>query len=107
MQDLNPYADHELQRMRRLIRAAGFDVREWCDRLRRSADWLQSLSADQAAIVAQQASAIARDPDDLGTPDQPDHEEQELAAIPESERQTYLSRQIILIRRQHYPPDEG
>lgn len=106
MEELTPYTRDELQRIRRLIRAAGLDVREWCDRLRRSADWLQSLSADQAAIVAQQATAIAQDPDDLGTADQVQQAEEEMAPVPESDRQAYLSRQIILIRRAHYPPDE-
>jgi hypothetical protein len=106
MHELNPYTVEELQRIRRLIRAAGLDVREWCDRLRRSADWLQSLSPAQAAIVAQQATAIAQEPDELGPAEQFPHEVQEMAAVPESERQAYLSRQIILIRRVHYPPEE-
>ena len=108
MQDLTPYSSDELQRMRRLIRAAGLDVREWSDRLRRSADWLQSLSPGQAAIVAQQAAAIAADADDLGPEALLAEDEAELALIPEAERQAYVSRQIILIRRGHFPgpPDD-
>ena len=108
MQDFSPYTVEELQRMRRLILAAGLDVLEWTAKLRRSADWLQSLSPGQAAIVAQQAAAIAADPQDTGPGHLLEEERRELAGVPEPERQAYLSRQIILIRRQHFPgrPDE-
>jgi hypothetical protein len=108
MQDFGPYSIEELQRMRRLISAAGLDVREWSAKLRRSADWLQSLSPGQAAIVAQQATAIAADPDDLGPEHLLDRDRREMAGVPEGERQAYISRQIILIRRVHFPglPDE-
>lgn len=108
MQELGPYSTEELQRMRRLIAAAGLDVREWSTKLRRSADWLQSLSPGQAAIVAQQATAIAADPDDLGSDDLLEQDRRTLAAVPEGERQAYVSRQIIRIRREHFPgrPDE-
>jgi hypothetical protein len=109
MQDFGPYSTEELQRMRRLICAAGLDVREWTDRLRRSADWLQSLSPDQAAIVAQQAVAIAADPEDLGPEDLLEQDRREMAEVPETDRQAYISRQIIQIRRNHFPgrPDES
>ena len=108
MRDLNPYTDDELQRMRRLILAAGLSVQEWTQKLRRSADFLQSLSPGQAAIVAQQAAAIAADPEDLGPEILLETERAELAAVPEGERLAYISRQIILIRRVHFPgnPDE-
>ena len=108
MQDLTPYTTEELQRMRRLICAAGLNVPEWTDKLRRSADWLQSLSPGQAAIVAQQAAAIAADPDDLGPEEAFEQERAELADVPQSQRQAYISRQLIQIRRVHYPgpPDE-
>ena|SRR5215213_4722704 len=108
MQDLSPYTTEELQRMRRLIIAAGLDVLEWTAKLRRSADWLQSLSPGQAAIVAQQATAIAADPEDTGPAAILVEDRRELAAVPEGERQAYISKQIILIRRAHFPgpPDE-
>jgi hypothetical protein len=108
MQDLSPYTTAELQRMRRLILAAGLDVLEWTAKLRRSADWLQSLSPGQAAIVAQQAAAIAAEPEDTGPDHLLDEDRRELSAVPEAERQAYLSKQIILIRRHHFPgpPDE-
>jgi hypothetical protein len=108
MQDLSPYTVEELQRMRRLILAAGLDVLEWTAKLRRSADWLQSLSPGQAAIVAQQAAAIAADPEDIGPADLLEADRRELSGVPDTERQAYLSKQIILIRRQHFPgrPDE-
>ena len=106
--DLSPYTDDELQQMRRLIWAAGFDVLEWTEKLRRSADWLQSLSPGQAAIVAQQAAAIAADPHDIGPDDLLEQERAEVAGVPETERQAYISRRIIAIRRVHFPgrPDE-
>ena len=109
MQELGPYSTEELQRMRRLISAAGLDVREWTAKLRRSADWLQSLSPGQAAIVAQQATAIAADPDDLGPEDLIEQAQREMGDIPDGERQAYISRQIIQIRREHFPglPDES
>ncbi len=108
MNDLSPYSAEELQRMRRLIRACGQDVPTWAGKLRRSADWLQSLSPGQAAIVAQQAAAIAADPDDCGPAELLDVDRAEVDAIPEQERPAYLSKQIIGIRRQHFPgpPDE-
>ncbi len=108
MHDLAPYSTEELQRMRRLICAAGLTVPEWTAKLRRSADWLQSLSPGQAAIVAQQAAAIAADPDNLGPEEAIEEERRELADIPEGKRQAYISHQLILIRRLHYPgpPDE-
>lgn len=108
MQDLHPYTTAELQRMRRLIVAAGQTVEAWSARLRRSADFLQGLSPGQAAIVAQQAAAIAADPDDLGEGVDLFTEQDELEALPEAERATYLARQIIAIRRAHFPgdPDE-
>src|SRR5919109_882122 len=103
MHDLSPYTTAELQRMRRLILAAGLDVREWTARLRRSADCLQSLSPGQAAIVAQQAAAIAADPHDLGPTDLLEEDRAALAAVPETERQAYISRRLIEVRRQHFP----
>lgn len=108
MQDLHPYTTDELRRMRRLIVAAGLTVEAWSARLRRSADFLQSLSPGQAAIVAQQAAAIAADPDDLGDGTDLEAEREELEALPESDRSAYLARQIIAIRRTHFPgdPDE-
>ena len=109
MHEFGPYTSDELRRMRRLILAAGLNVREWTEKLRRSADFLLSLSPGQAAIVAQQAAAIAADPEDVGPDMTLAAEREELAAIPAGERLTYISRQIILIRRQHYPgpPDDG
>jgi hypothetical protein len=108
MDDLSPYSAEELRRMRRLILACGQDVPTWTGKLRRSADWLQSLSPGQAAIVAQQAAAIAADPDDYGPAELLEAVRIEIEAIPEGERQAYLSKQIIIIRRHHFPgpPDE-
>src|SRR6266508_1910083 len=108
MRELTPYSDDELRRMRRLIIAAGLDIADWTQKLRRSADFLQSLSPGQAAIVAQQAAAIAADPADLGADEALEVELLELAEIPEGERLAYISRQIIEIRRLYFPgpPDE-
>jgi hypothetical protein len=108
MDQLTPYSDDELRRMRRLIIAAGLDVADWTQKLRRSADFLQSLSPGQAAIVAQQAAAIAADPNDVGPDGAIEVELLELADVPEGERLAYISRRIIEIRRLHFPgpPDE-
>ena len=108
MHELNPYSDDELRRMRRLIIAAGLDIVKWTQKLRRSADFLQSLSPGQAAIVAQQAAAIAADPADIGPDAAMEVELLELAEIPDGERLAYISRRIIEIRRVHFPgpPDE-
>lgn len=108
MQELSPYSDDELRRMRRLIIAAGLDVPEWTAKLRKSADWLQALSPGQAAIVAQQAAAIAADPADIGSVEALAVEREELAPIAEHERRVYITRQIIQIRRLHFPgpPDD-
>jgi hypothetical protein len=103
MSELAPYSDDELRRMRRLIIAAGLDIVEWTQKLRRSADFLQSLSPGQAAIVAQQAAAIAADPADVGADGALEVELLELADIPDGERLAYISRQIIEIRRAHFP----
>jgi hypothetical protein len=89
--------------MRRLILATGQTITDWCGRLRRSADWLSSLSAAQAGIVAEQATAIASDPDDVGSPAEMEAALEEISAVPEPERTAYLSRQIIAIRNIHYP----
>ena len=108
MNDFTPYSSDELRRMRRLILAAGQSIPEWTGKLRRSADFLQSLSPGQAAIVAQQAAAIAAEPEDYGSELLLQEARVELADVPEGERLTYISRQIILIRRQHFPgpPDD-
>jgi len=103
MNDLTPYSADELRHMRRLILAAGFNVDDWTQRLRRSADFIQSLSPAQAGIVAEQASAIAAACDDIGTPAEMDAALAEVGAVPEPDRQTYIAKQIIQIRRQHYP----
>lgn len=108
MNDLSPYTDDELRRIRRLILAAGLDIVDWANKLRRSADFLRSLSPGQAAIVAQQAAAIAAAPNDIGPDGSLEGELLELEAVPEGERRAYISRQIIAIRRLHFPglPDE-
>ena len=51
MEDFSPYTQEERREMRRLLIASGASVEAWCRRLRRSADFLQSLSPAQADIV--------------------------------------------------------
>lgn len=108
MADYHPYSDEELRQIRCLILASGVSVEEWSRRLRRSADFLQSLSPHQAEIVAQQAQAIAADPDDYGGESALLAAREELLAIPASDHLRHISRHVITIRRRYFQglPDE-
>jgi hypothetical protein len=108
MNEFHPYSPEELRRIRRLIIASGADVAEWAARLRRTADFLQSLSPGQAEIVAQQALAIAAEPEDCGTEDEIIAVREELDAVQAGERLKYVSRHVIEIRRRYFPgvPDD-
>lgn len=103
MQDVGPYSLEERRLMRRLLIASGVEVDAWCRRLRRSADILQSLSPAQAGIIAEQAEAIAADPADYGDEQALVLTRTRLAQIEESERATYVWREIVELRRSHYP----
>ena len=103
MQDYGPYSLEDLREMRRLLIASGSDVAVWARRLRRSADFLLSLSPAQAGIVAEQAAAIAADPSDFGGEEALTATRDRLAAIAESERATYVWRAIVALRRSYYP----
>ena len=109
MNAFHPYTVEELQYLRRLIVASGATVPEWAARLRRAADFLQSLSPAQAEVVAQQALAIGADPDDYGAEAELLLVREELAVVPAAERLRYVSRQVLATRRRHFPgvPDEG
>jgi hypothetical protein len=102
MSAFHPYSAEELRAIRRLILASGATVEEWAARLRRSADFLQSLSPGQAAIVVQQALAIAADPDDYGDEAELLAAHAELATVAEAERLRHVSRHVIAIRRRHF-----
>ncbi|HTE86503.1 MAG TPA: hypothetical protein VK821_17420 [Dehalococcoidia bacterium] len=108
MQELSPYTLEEQQEMRRLLIASGNEIEAWCRRLRRSADFLQSLSPAQAGIVAEQAAVIAADPGDYGDDAALDATRRRLAAVEESERSKYVWQAIVALRRRHYPdlPEE-
>ena len=109
MNELQPYSLDELRHLRRLILACGATVPEWTNKLRRTADYLTSLSPAQAQIVAQQALAIAADPDDYGDEVELDAVRVEIEAVPEGERLKYVSRHVIALRRRYYsvlPDDE-
>jgi hypothetical protein len=103
MMNFHPYSTDELRHLRRLIVASGASVEEWSARLRRAADFLQSLSPAQAEVVAQQAQAIADDPDDYGDEGDLIAVRQEIALVPEGERLKYVSREVIATRRRHFP----
>jgi hypothetical protein len=103
MQDLGPYTLEEQREMRRLLIASGNEIDAWCQRLRRSADFLQSLSPAQAGIIVEQAAAIASDPRDYGDEDALQVTREMLAAIDEGERSTHVWKQIVAMRRRHYP----
>lgn len=104
----HPYSDDELRRIRRLILASGASVEDWTARLRRAADFLQSLSPGQAEVVAQQALAIGADPEDYGDEHELFAVREEIAAVPEADRLRYVSRHVIETRRRYYPtlPEE-
>lgn len=104
MQDFSPYTLEERREMRRLLIASGYEIDTWCGRLRRSADFLHSLSPEQAGIVAEQAAAIAADPQDYGEERDLERTRRRLAQVSEEERATYVWREIVALRRRHYPP---
>lgn len=108
MQDFGPYSLDELRRMRRLILTTGVSIEVWAQRLRRSADFLLSLSPGQAARLAEQAQAIGAQPDDLGPDEEFAHIHVEVSELSEGDRKTYVHKEIIAIRNRHYPdlPDE-
>jgi hypothetical protein len=98
-----PYTRDELREMRRLIVASGTEVATWVQRTRRSAEFVRSLSPEQADIITAQALAIAGEPEDLGT-----EAELALAAalfedVAAEERHKRLWRLLLEIRRRHYP----
>jgi hypothetical protein len=103
MQDSSPYTPEERREMRRLLIASGFEIDAWCTRLRRSADFLMSLSPAQAGIIVEQAEAIASDPLDYG-----DERELELTRIRieqagDQDRAKFVWNEIVEVRRRHYP----
>jgi hypothetical protein len=108
MQGIGPYSADDLREMRRLLIASGYDVTAWARRLRRSADFLLSLSPQQAGIVAEQAAAIAADPGDYGDEAALASTRERLSTVAESERPAYVWREIVALRRTYYPelPEE-
>ena len=102
MSAFHPYSHDDLRLLRRLILASGAAVDEWAGKLRRTADYLQSLSPAQAEIVAQQAMAIGEDPDDYGDEDELEAARLEIELIPTGHRLKYISQQVIAVRRRYY-----
>lgn len=98
-----PYSREELQEMRRLIVASGIGVAVWVQRTRRSAEFVRSLSAEQAEVITTQALAVAAEPDDLGSPREIARAEALFEPIAPEERQKTLWRLLLEIRRRHYP----
>jgi hypothetical protein len=103
MNDVSPYTLEELREMRRLLIASGQEVDVWCRRLRRSSEFLLSLSREQAQIVAEQAAAIAADPLDYGNESDLNALRERIEGIDEAERSTWVWRQIVALRRRYYP----
>jgi hypothetical protein len=108
MEEFSPYTIEEQQEMRRLLLASGNEIDAWCRRLRRSADFLQALSPAQAGIVAEQAAVIAADPTNYGDEDALEATRQRLSAVDDKERSAFVWREIVALRRRHYPelPEE-
>jgi len=109
MNHAHPYSAEELRHLRRLIIASGATVEEWTARLRRTADYLLSLSPGQAQIVAQQAQAIAADPQDYGSAEELLQVRAESALVPGRGRLMSGAGQGVGGGRRHYPgpPDDG
>jgi hypothetical protein len=103
MDNISPYTPEERREMRRLLIASGISIEAWCTRLRRSADFLRSLSPEQAGIVAAQAAAIAADPEDYGEETELAAAREQVEAITESDRATFVWRRIVELRRRYYP----
>ena len=89
--------------MRRLIVASGIAVSTWVHRTRRSAEFVRSLSPEQADVITSQALAVAAEPDDLGTPAELEEATAEFAVVDPAGRQKHLWRLLLEIRNRHYP----
>jgi hypothetical protein len=101
-----PYSSDELREMRRLIVASGAEVAAWVQRTRRSAEFIRSVSAEQAEVITLQAIAVAAEPDDLGSDEELDEARALFEAVPREERHKHLWRLLLEYRRRHYPEVE-
>jgi hypothetical protein len=101
-----PYSLEERRQMRRLIVASGVDVRTWVQRTRRSAEFVRSLSAEQADIITLQALAVAAEPEDLGSEDELEQAQTHFDAYAPDDRQKRLWQLLIEFRRRHHPDDQ-
>ena len=106
MDVLGPYSLEERRQMRRLILAAGLDIHTWVERTRRAAEFVRSLSGEQAEIIMIQALAVAAEPNDLGTPDELDEARTLFEQCALDERQKRLWRLLVEFRHRHYPDDD-
>ncbi|HEY7294861.1 MAG TPA: hypothetical protein VH916_07450 [Dehalococcoidia bacterium] len=98
------YTPDELRAMRRLIVASGISIVEWVRRTRRSAEFVRSLSPEQADVITAEALAVAAEPDDLGEPVEMAEAVATFALVAPEERQKTLWRLLLEYRRRHYPP---
>ena len=98
-----PYSQAERQEMRRLIVASGIALGDWVLRTRRSAEFVRSLSPEQADIITAQALAVESEPDDLGTAEELASAEALFVGVAPEERHKHLWWLLIEIRRRHYP----
>lgn len=98
-----PYTRDELRAMRRLIVASGVEVMEWVQRTRRSAEFVRSLSQEQADVITAEALAVAAEPEDLGSAVELAEAIALFAGVAPDERQKTLWRMLLEFRRRHYP----
>jgi hypothetical protein len=98
-----PYSSEEIREMRRLIVASGVEVDVWVKRTRRSAEFVRSLSPEQADVITAQALAVAAGSDDLGTEEEMAAAEAYFAGIAPDERHKRLWHLLLEIRHRHYP----
>ncbi len=99
-----PYTPDELRAMRRLIVASGIGIPEWVLRTRRSAEFVRSLSAEQADVITAEALAVAAEPDDLGSAAEIAEAVALFTDVARAERQKTLWRMLLEFRHRHFPP---
>jgi hypothetical protein len=102
-----PYSSAEIREMRRLIVASGVEVDTWVQRTRRSAEFVRSLSPEQADVIVAQALAVAAGSEELGTEEEMAAAEAHFAGIAPDERHKRLWHLLLEIRHRHYPAGSG
>jgi len=96
-----PYSSEELREMRRLIVASGSEITVWVQRTRRSAEFVRTLSAEQADVITLQALAISAAPEDVGSESELAEARRLFEDVAPEERHKRLWRLLLEFRRRH------